>query len=163
MRNLIILFTAASLLAGCASVRDSRFNPRNWVDSTPDVVTSDSGAIVLPTLAPRKGYVAFVDTRPLIAQMTGLSLQRTQTGAILVASGRVPTQGYYDAELVEIDEGLPNRLTYAFRIRPPSTAMPATSAAQSALNVAVTLSNAQLLQATEIVVQAGNVTRSLRP
>ena len=80
---------ALVLLAGCGGVRQSALNPLTWFQGTASE----------PTLVPEGGFRVTTDNRPLVAEVTELSVERAQGGAIVRAVGLPATQGWWDAEL----------------------------------------------------------------
>ncbi|MCC5987248.1 MAG: hypothetical protein JJT95_06160 [Pararhodobacter sp.] len=81
MKPLVVLLAAALVLAGCGQVRDSRANPFNWFGGS-------SAGPQLGEIRPRD------DSRPLVAQVTALSVEPTSSGALVSAEGLVPTPGW---------------------------------------------------------------------
>ncbi len=61
------------------------------------------------------------DPRPLIDQILDLKLERVPGGAIVRARGLPPTQGYFDADLLVLNGGVPVNgvLTFQFRAAAP--------------------------------------------
>lgn len=100
------LLLSALLVTGCAS----KFNPFNWFKRS-------SNETLTQQVAP--GQV--LDTRGLVAQVTTLKIEKTNGGAIIHAVGLPPSQGYWDAELVAVNDEKPVKgvLTYRFRIEKP--------------------------------------------
>lgn len=70
----------------------TRFNPANW--------GWFSGEPKQESLAPSDGYADKTDRRPLVDQVTSLSVAPTSGGVIVTAVGLPPTQGYWEADLV---------------------------------------------------------------
>jgi hypothetical protein len=102
------LFISGALmlaLAGCGGVGESRLNPLNWFNNTTEeaVVTRAEAGM------------------PLVAQLLSLQVEPTTSGAVLYALGLPPTQGYYDAELVALNDMRPidGTLRFEFRATPP--------------------------------------------
>ena len=81
---------ALVLLGGCAGVRQSALNPFTWFGSSTEAD---------PTLVPAGGFRDERDGRTLVAQVTGLSVEPVQGGAVVRAVGLPATQGWWDAEL----------------------------------------------------------------
>lgn len=114
MTRLIAAVTLLAFLASCGGWRDSRVNPRNWFGRD------------------REERIAVVDTevqtdsRPLVAEVLTLKVDRIPGGAIIHAMGLPPTQGYWDAELVPLSGELPDKgmLTYEFRVQQPPQPWP---------------------------------------
>jgi hypothetical protein len=124
-RPIIAALALTMLLSACGAVRDSRLNPFNWFGASRSAPTT-----LGPTLITE-------DTRPLVAQVTSLAIERTSTGAIIRAEGLTPTQGWWNAELVPQTSLTPidGVVVYHFRISGPDRQMPSaprTSAARAA-------------------------------
>ena len=77
VRSAITLVLLVGLLSGCATVRESRFNPFNWFGSDEE------------SLSP---IDVENERRPLVAEITSLVVERTPGGAIVRANsfGRAP-------------------------------------------------------------------------
>ncbi len=164
-RELIAGGLALVMLSGCATVRESRFNPMNWFGRSEPVqqTTVDGQPVtVLQTLAPRKGYPAFTDTRPLAPALADVSIQRSASGGIVTATAAVPALGYYDAELVPVPSERSDTLVFDFRLRPPSTAQGTGNEAQRRITAARALSFPELEGVRRIVVNAANGARQVR-
>lgn len=144
---LLILLVA---LAGCGRFAESNFNPLNWFKAAQ------------PT-APTVLYVPPADRRMLVAQVTDLTVNRNLNGAVVTARGLPPTQGWWRAELVKLDQDDDTKLVFEFRLYPPVTPQPAGSPASREVTVAIALSNVQLEGIRVIEVQgAGNALSSRR-
>lgn len=117
---LTALLIGTLALAGCGQVSDSRFNPLNWFGKSEEGKAS---------LAPEEGYAAAaIDNRALVGEVTALEVTRTPGGALVVARGLPPTQGWWDAELVAVNDGRPDAegdLVYTFRVAAPRGPAPA--------------------------------------
>lgn len=149
-RPLIAALALTMLLSACAPI--SRLNPLTWF----------GGARSEP--AP-EGLVRATDARPLVAEVTALTVERTSTGAIVRAEGLNPTQGWWDAELVPQTSLRPidGVVVYEFRIAPPVEPARISTPQSRTVTVATTLSPAELAAVREIVVLgAGNQRRVRR-
>lgn len=107
---LLLILSAALILGGCATVRDSRLNPFNWFGGSTET-----------TVAVAPGRIAVADPRPLVDLVVEMNVERTPGGAIVQATGRPPRQGYWMAELVQLP-GTPGEngvLVYDFRVARP--------------------------------------------
>lgn len=74
------------------------------------------------SLEPEGGYSpAVVDSRGLVANVTGMRVENTPGGAIVYATGLPPTQEFWDVDLVRIEgDDIPaSELRYEFRVRAP--------------------------------------------
>ncbi|AJE46442.1 hypothetical protein [Celeribacter indicus] len=161
-RQVVISGLVLALLAGCATVRESRINPVNWFGPSEAVAVSDTGAAILPTLAPRRGYPHFVDTRPLAPAISDVSVSRSASGAIVTATASLPAAGYFDAELVRVPSAAPGTLSFEFRLRPPPGPARTGTAPQRQITAAASLSTAELAQAGTIVVIGAEGARQVR-
>ncbi len=150
VRPLLALLALTMLLAGCATVRQSRMNPMNWFGS------SRSEA---PTLGP---ISTEVDNRAVVPAISALSIDRTSTGAIVRAEALMPTQGWWDPELIaETRHPVDGVMTYRFVAAAPRTPMPAGNEQSRTLVAAVPLSEAQLEVIRRIVVNGSGNSRSV--
>ncbi len=152
-------FGLVILLAGCSGGGSlGSLNPFNWFKNTGNA--SQSGAAL--TLAPRRGYTAVTDTRPLIDQITGLSIDKTASGAIIRATGLAPAQGYHSADLVLVS-AISGELTYEFRTRAPGTVLRIGSERLREIIAGTHLSQSQLRGVRRIRVVAAQNSRTARP
>jgi hypothetical protein len=112
-RPLVAAMIALLALSACGGFRDSRLNPLNWFGRSEARATD---------VAARAAFERPADPRPLVDQVTAMMIERVPGGAILRATGLPPTQGHWDAELVEVRRGAeddPATLTFDFRLAPP--------------------------------------------
>lgn len=152
-RTLILTLAMAVALSGCG-FGQSRLNPFNWFRAGPEAETLDPVVLEERT-----------ETRPLVAEVTQLSVERTPSGAIIRATGLPPEQGWYDAELVNEDrDGLPldGVLTYSFRARPPLAPTRVSTVQSRELHVAVAVSETVLAQTRSIRVTGSLNSRAAR-
>jgi hypothetical protein len=157
---LVAVLTLSLVLAGCSGFRDSRINPFNWFGKS-----RQAEAI---TLVPVGGYgTSASDRRVLVDQVTRLEIRRTPEGAIISAAGLPPTQGWWDAELVAENHGLPvgGTITYRFLVGEP---VPGTAVATRVLTAesrevtaGAFLSNIALQDVRRIVVTGAGNSRSV--
>lgn len=106
LRALVVLSLILSL-SSCGS----RLNPLNWfggereqrIHVDPDGTRAE----------------AVVDGRVLVTEITQLSVEQSNSGAIIRATGVTPAQGYFDAELVQV-ERTENALVFEFRAASPN-------------------------------------------
>ncbi len=146
----ILITTILVALAGCAQVEQSALNPFNWFGQSEPA----------PAVGPQ-GSGAF-DPRPLVSQVTSLSIERMPGGAILRAVGLPPTQGYWDGELVEVNGTNPAVLTYRFRVAPPPAPTRTSTQASREIVVATFISDQTLATTREIQVLGAQSSRSVR-
>jgi hypothetical protein len=106
-KHLLATMSMVLILSACATVRDSRINPFNWFgrDTSEAVTVDPDGAVV--------------DGRRLAAQIVSLKIDSFPGGAIIRTVGLPPTQGFWEAELVEIETDNPSEVVYEFRVLPP--------------------------------------------
>lgn len=151
---LTALLVATLLVTGCNTVRDSRFNPRNWFGQTEE---ADPRGDLGPTNTT-------VDHRPLVPNVGEMRIERTSSGAIIRAEAVMPTAGWWDAELVPENEGRPvdGVLTLRFVAAAPRDAVATQSVRGRTITAAYTLSNAQLDVIGSIVVTGQENSRRTR-
>lgn len=100
------------------------------------------------TLEPREGYTtAPLDTRPLVAEVSALSIERAPGGIIVHARAVASSIGYWDPALVRLGdrEATPGEtLEFAFRARPPLSPQTTGTVAARTLEAAVFVSDTTL-------------------
>ena len=160
----ILLVTTLAACSGSGSAGSAgsmaSLNPFNWFgnrNGTP------ADAARTPTLAPARGYVQAVDTRPLIDQITALVAEKTASGVIFRATGLAPSEGYHSAELVAIASAKTNELVYEFRARPPKNRVRIGPTRLREVVAGVHLTRARLMGIRVVRVIAGRNSRSVRP
>jgi hypothetical protein len=106
-RTILAILAISLTVSACGRIRDSRINPFNWFgrDRTETVAVTDEALLR--------------DPRPFVAEVLSLKIEPTPEGAIIRAVGLPTLQGYWNAELVEIERDDPGTLTYEFRVTPP--------------------------------------------
>lgn len=112
------LLTTALLLtvSGCARIADSRFNPLNWFGSSNEAPVNADGEI--RPLVPEGRQTLAAEGRPLMQSVVSMTVDRAPAGAIVRATAVAPTQGYFNAQLV--NAGVSNGvLTLEFRAQMP--------------------------------------------
>jgi len=152
LRSLIITTMLVTGLAGCSQIGASRLNPFNWFGSDEAETAADV-------------VVEVRDIRPLVAEITQLSVERTPGGAIIRATGLPPHQGWYAAELVrETPEGgsADGTLVYSLRAVPPREVVRVSSVQSRELTVALHLTDLELAQVRVIRVTGARNARSVR-
>lgn len=149
-RPLLAVLALTMVLASCGSARNSRFNPMNWF----------GGSQSEPTLGE---ISAAIDNRALASQVTQMALERTPTGAIVRAEGLMPTQGWWDAELVpESRRPVDGVMTYRFVVAAPRGAARVSTQQSRLVTAAAILSNADLELIDQVVVIGAQNTRRAR-
>lgn len=151
------ILTAVALgvaLSGCASMKDSRFNPFNWFGRRAPEAVPEGEAGPVPVA---------VDPRPLAGEIVDLKLERIPGGAILRATALPPTQGWWDAALVAAPAG-DGLLVFDLRAWPPKAdEVPEGTRASRTLTVALYLTDNDLAGIGRIVVRGPGSEQSVRP
>jgi hypothetical protein len=148
--------TARLTLALCAVLAltacNTRLNPFNWFGRS-----EPAAPATLVTEAP-------ADPRDLVADVLTMTVEPLPGGAILRATGRTPTQGYWDAELVlrEGPDEDPAVQVYDFRIFPPVVQMDVNTPQSREVTVALYLSDIDLDGVRSISVQGAANARAVR-
>ncbi|MBF9060191.1 hypothetical protein HKCCSP123_13480 [Rhodobacterales bacterium HKCCSP123] len=100
------VFLSLALVTSLAACGNSRLNPFNWFGGDRETrVEAVEGAT--PD-----------DLRGLVSEVVDLSVEPTSQGAIVRATGLPPMQGYWEADLVEV-ERTETSIVYEFRVFPP--------------------------------------------
>lgn len=134
-RPLLALLILGTTLGGC-----NRLNPGTWLNSGGDTPAPTAIAVV-------------EDARPLIAQVTEVSIDRTPNGAIIRATGAAPTEGWYGPALIPQAVQPDGTLVLKFHATAPTGDMPTGTALSRQIVAATALPNATLANARRIVVQ----------
>ena len=145
----VLLLTLCATLAGCGGFLERRLNPFNWFGRSEPRET-----VVVQDLAQARN--------PLVETVVGLVVEPIPGGAIVRARGLTPTQGYWAAELVEVETEQEGVLVYEFRILPPAGAADVNTPRSREVDVAVYVSDFKLGSVREIVVQGATNARSAR-
>jgi len=149
-RTVVLSALSLALVApGCARVRRSKLNPFNWFRRS----------------EPRERVAvaaAAGDTRDMVAEVVSMVVEPIPTGALVRATGRTPTQGWWEAELVEKPIDKDGVLVLEFRISPPPGRTAVNTPQSREVTAAIHLSNIKLEQISEIVVQGAANARSAR-
>ena len=152
-RAAILTLAMALALSGCG-LSESRLNPFNWFRSGPEAETMD------PMIITERQ-----DSRPLVAQITSLEVDRTPGGAIIRATALPPMQGWYDAELVSEnldDLAVDGVLAFSFRARPPLQPTRESTVQSRELTSAIRVSDIALQSVRQIVVTGAQNSRTAR-
>ena len=143
MRTPILALTVSAIaLAGCG---ESRLNPFNWFKKTEEEVV-----VVQPSE---------FSAEDLVEQVVDLQISKTATGAIIYATGLPPTQGYWGAELIAMNDAQPvdGVITYRFEAIEPVGFERVVNQRSREVLAASNLSNADLEGVTAIrVISATN-------
>lgn len=151
MTGRVVLITAMlAILAGCAQVEQSALNPFNWFGQD-EQVTNPAVVAAGPS-----------DPRPLVSQVTSVSIERMPGGAILRAVGLPATQGYWAADLIQVPNAPPGVLAYRFRAAPPLEPTRTSTQASREIVAATFISDQRLAGTREIQVLGAQSSRSVR-
>lgn len=148
-RSLTAALIALLVLSSCGRVRDSRLNPFNWFGRSEQTETLQT--VQKPT-----------DQRPLVADVVSMNVEPYSGGAIVRATGISPTQGWWDAELVDVETDEPGHLILEFRLFPPVAEQGVNTPRSREVTVAMTLSPARLENISRITVQGASNARTTR-
>lgn len=160
MRRAILWGTVVLItLSGCARLAESPVNPMNWFGNSREVAAP--AAQDTRPLTPQNRRVQIVDGRALVQSVSSLSVDRSPTGAVVRATGIAPTQGYFNAQLV--NTGVSNGvLTLEFRAQPPGGFAPEGSARTRQISAAYAIDTATLNAVRSVRVQAATNARTSR-
>lgn len=166
MRNLTTALLVSTLvLTGCSTIRDSRVNPFNWFGrSQVTPVAADMQSNGANPLIPegRSGFFSFRRSNaaqplgPLAAQVTDVTVERVQGGALVRATSLADSVGAFQVTLEPLNRGEPvdGVLTYELRaFTAPAGQVPMPARARSHVAAAKIL-DADLAGVREIRVQA---------
>ncbi len=151
-----IVCTLASCSGGGGS--EGKLNPFNWFKN--DRAQNQNE---IRTLAPGRGYGFATETRPMVDQVTALSIEKTATGAIIRATALTPTQGYHSADLVLMPSTKAGEVSFQFRARPPAQPFRTGPTHLREIVVGFAISQAQLRGIRRINIIAARNSRSIRP
>lgn len=148
-RSLTVAVAALMVVTSCGMVRESRLNPFNWFGR------SEPSQTVAASITPE-------DPRPLVDDVTNMKVEAYSAGVIVRATGITPTQGWWDAELVEVEVDEPGHLVLEFRIIPPLTTTAVNTPKSREVTVAKTVSAVRLENISKITVQGARNARTSR-
>lgn len=144
-KPLVAALMLALLAAGC----NTALNPINWSGDTPQSISPEA----------TRG----VQGRPLVAEVTALSIEPMDGGVIVRATGRPTSQGYWDAALVPTPrEAVDGVMTYRFVANPPVTPMPQGTPWSAGIEAAAFISAYDLDSIREITAISATNQRSSR-
>lgn len=153
MTRLIAALTLVAFVAGCGGLRDSRINPFNWFSKDKEErIAVDTDA------------AAEVDPRGLVREISSLKVDRAPGGAIISAYGLPPTQGYWEAELLPLNDEIPDKgtLVYEFRLMAPTSPQQVVNVASREVLAGLFVSEQTLIGVRRIEVRAALNKRSVR-
>lgn len=138
------LLAALSLMM-LVSACGTRLNPFNWFRA------SEPAAAAAPVVLKAE------DPRLLAEQITTLKVEPMPGGAIVRATALPPTQGWWSADLVAVeDASADGQLVYDFRLFPPLEQMAASTPRSRQITAAVFLSDIQLSTVRSITVRGSS-------
>ncbi len=157
-RTLILTTAAALTLSGCG-FGESRLNPFNWFGGGGGGGGASDGGTAMAVPARR------VDTRPPVAEITDIALERTTGGAILSVTGLTTEQGWYDAALVPAttERAFDGTLDFVLRASPPPAPTRASTRWSREVTVALYLTDSALAGLSAIRVAGARNVRTIRP
>lgn len=161
-------------LSACGSWSGSRLNPTNWFDrDSTEAPVPENFNPLLPieedriSLASAPDEEEEIDARSEpITRITGLRIDRTATGAIVVATGEAKRLGAFAAHLVPEETsdvpGASRELTYVFRVTYPKSPSYRGTEATRSIRAAVSLSDRDLAAVRTIRVVGAENAREIR-
>jgi hypothetical protein len=148
-RPVTAALVAVLVLTSCGVVRDSRLNPFNWFGRSERVET------IAPLQEKR-------DPRLLVADVVSLTIEPYSGGAIIRATGVMETQGWWNVDLVEVENDDPTHLLLDFRSLPPVTQTDVGTVRSREVTAAMTVSPRKLEDITRVTVQGAQSARTTR-
>lgn len=144
-------------LSGCARIADSPVNPLNWFGQSTQAPAVANGQT--RPLVPQGRRTTVADSRALVQNVTSLHVDRTPTGAIVTATGLAPTQGYFNAELVNrgVENGV---LMLEFRAQAPGAFNVPGSDLSRQMTAGYDIESADLASIQSVRVQSSSNTRT---
>ena len=139
-KPLLAALALVMFVSACGAVRESRLNPFNWFKRSETVAVTEADQ------TPQ-------DPRALADQITALTVEPAEGGAILRATALPPTQGWWEAELVKRIPDENGARIYDFRMSPPKTQAGVSTPRSREITAAVFLTTRQLQEITSITVQ----------
>ncbi|GGE43545.1 hypothetical protein [Actibacterium pelagium] len=147
--SLLAVLSIVLVTSACSS----RLNPLNWFGRDKEVkvvVQEVPGGII--------------DSRPLIAQIQSVRVDRAPGGAIVNTVGLTQWQGYWQPALIAENRGVPvdGVLTIQFRVAEPLTNQIQGTQASREIAAAMFLTDQELSGVRSIVIRGANNARSVR-
>ncbi len=167
-RSALLLLVASLTLASCGGWSTSRLNPGNWFGRNREVQAAGAEATNINPLIPAAtGFKRKqpVDRHVRIDSISELHVERTNTGAIIYATGIASRQGAFDAVLTpEISAPGDSKgvLSFSFEIVNPVNPRPVGTESSRTVTVARNLTNQDLQGIRIIRVDAARNSRETR-
>ncbi|MFP4043670.1 MAG: hypothetical protein ACLFTP_03745 [Rhodosalinus sp.] len=157
------LLAVTLVVAGCATIRDSRLNPGNWFGPSREVVvTEPDGNPLIPRRSALSRPEQAYEGRP-IDRITDLTIEPLPGGAVLRASGVAARQGPYAVQLTPVEEASTDEvLVFTFDRLLPGRNTPVGPERTRVAEVATRLSDLDLEGVRMIRVEAARNARELR-
>lgn len=166
IRPISVLVLSALILGGCATVRESRFNPFNWFgrSTSQPVVATDEG--VNPLIPRRRSIFQAREAAPYagrpIGEISELLVERRPGGAVVRVTGVADRLGPWDVRIVAVDaETDEDTLTFDMRNLSQPGPSGGSDAARS-VTAAIALTDQQLAGIREIRVKGARNIRTVR-
>jgi len=163
-KPIFALMLATLVLAGC----NTRLNPFNWFGNSREVAVDNQGEVNPLVPSERRGIFA----RPEyeypgvpIDTVTEIRIERTRSGAIILANGIAERQGPYEIQLTPAnidDEPVDGVLTYSCDIIYPDFDTIVGSEATRRVTAARSISNETLEQTQTILVTGARNAQEVR-
>lgn len=157
-------------LSACGGWRDSRANPRNWFGGSEEAI-AEPVEYVNPLIPESEDRARIrigrseedleVPTEP-ITEITDLRIDRTTSGAIVVATGLAKRQGAFNAQLVPIEDEAVDTLSFVFEVAYPETATYRGNDATRTIRAAASLTTQDLRRVNKIRVEGATNARESR-
>jgi hypothetical protein len=150
LRQSAMMLLVGATLAGCAGISQSRLNPMNWFG--PRTATYSDISFEKPA-----------DKRALIETIVDMQIEKLPSGALVRATGRAATQGYWEADLVLQGLNDDGDLVIEFRAFPAAVGALVSTPRSREITAAVSLRADTLASARRIIVQGAQNAQSARP
>ena len=157
-------------LSACGGWRDSRANPRNWFGGSEEAI-AEPVEYVNPLIPVEEERTRIrvgrseedveITTEP-ITEITDLRIDRTTTGAIVVATGLAKRQGAYNARLVPVEESASETLSFVFEVAYPEAPTYKGNEATRTIRAATHLTIQDLRRVNKIRVEGATNARESR-
>lgn len=163
-KPIFTLLLATLVLAGC----NSRLNPLNWFGNSREVALTEETAVNPLVPQERDGVFSrpdFVYPGVPIDTVTEISIERTRSGAIILARGVAARQGPYEVQLTPAnidDEPVDGVLSYSFDIVYPDFNTAVGPEATRRVTAAQSISNETLEQTRTIRVTGARNAQEIR-
>ncbi|MEM9341519.1 MAG: hypothetical protein AAGA87_00590 [Pseudomonadota bacterium] len=147
INRIALVVTLLAVLASCGRIAESRLNPFNWFGRDRAVAAAELAVVA-------------EDPRPLVSQVTSVTIEQTPGGAILRAVGLPPRQGFWEPALLGPDrQG--DILVFQLRAEMPPTATRVSTQPSRELVVGAFISEQTLAGVREIQVLGAQASRAI--